>query len=359
MLLKTGQCFTNELELNANQVVIAEVFNDCNGDPHAPGAQLAKCSDIPAAPVLQLAGQVLSLSTGGSVTLPDQDTDAQALSISGNVISLTNGGSVTLPTTAAPVPQVLSLAGNTVTLSGGGGSVTIPDLDTQDLSISGNVISLTNGGSITLPAAAVQDPYATPAQTVAGTATALIVNPADLYARENIPAQTGLSNDVTAIPAPAANQSPWGVNQLGETLHYAPGLGWRIVANLTQAEATAPVGNLPAGTVHTLVTLVAPRAGKISLHGYSASYVDNADPNHTIVACHVRKNGAVVGLNGATMLRDNTLATGTGNRLYQAYGASGVTTVAAGDTLTFTLVSTISAFTSSGENAKLAYQYEA
>lgn len=95
-------------------------------------------------------------------------------------------------------------------------------------------------------------PFATPAQTIAGTSTTTIVNPADLYARENIPAQTGLSNNVTAIPAPTASQSVWGVNLLGETLHYAPGLGWQIVKplaviNIGSVQGVGP-HFAPAGT---------------------------------------------------------------------------------------------------------------
>lgn len=58
---------------------------------------------------------------------------------------------------AAPAAQALTLVGQTLVLSGGGGSVTLPDLDTQDLSIVGNVISLTGGGSVTLPVAPVAD----------------------------------------------------------------------------------------------------------------------------------------------------------------------------------------------------------
>jgi hypothetical protein len=123
----------------------------------------------------------------------------------------------------------------------------------------------------TLPAAPVagpaQDPYATPAQTVAGTATALIVNPADLVARENIPAQTGLSNDVSAIPAPAANQSPWGVNLLGETLHYAPGLGWQIVDKKYGYSEQGPI----ADTSMLLIPLTMPRAGFITVSAFASS----------------------------------------------------------------------------------------
>jgi hypothetical protein len=159
MLLKTGQCFTEELKLNCPTIV------DCVtslplGNAATAGVTKVLGSDglfhiipPPVAPTPQtisLTGQTLTLSAGGgTVTLPDQDT--QDLSIVGNIISLTNGGSVVLPTSAAPIPQVLSVAGQVLALSGGGGSVLLPDLDTQDLSLVGNVLSLTNGGSVTLP----------------------------------------------------------------------------------------------------------------------------------------------------------------------------------------------------------------
>jgi hypothetical protein len=122
-----------------------------------------------------------------------------------------------------------------------------------------------------LPAAPVvgpvQDPYATPAETIAGTATALIVNPADLVARENIPAQTGLSNNVSAIPAPAANQSPWGQNLLGETLHYAPGLGWKIVDDRYGAFVPCAGGVALANNAFNpaVSSFTAPRAGVITV----------------------------------------------------------------------------------------------
>jgi hypothetical protein len=282
-LLKTGACFTNELKLTPNKVEIAKTFKDCSGAALVPDTMLATCADLPAPQVLSVSGDTLTLSGGGgSVTLPD----TQDLSISGNVISLTNGGSVTLPTTAAPTPQVLSVSGDTLTLSGGGGSVTLPD--TQDLSISGNVLSLTNGGSVTLPAAtaptlsvsgsnlsisggntvvlpAASVTFATPAETVAGTSTTLAVNPADLFARENIAAQTGVSNDLAAIPAPTAGQSNWAVNLLGETLHYEPGVGWKLVANAYYKPYQQTIfPSIPGGVTVTASDTV-PRAGRLLL----------------------------------------------------------------------------------------------
>jgi hypothetical protein len=55
------------------------------------------------------------------------DTDAQQLSLSGSTLSLSNGGSVTLPdANATNELQTLSLNGSTISLSNGGGSVTVP-----------------------------------------------------------------------------------------------------------------------------------------------------------------------------------------------------------------------------------------
>lgn len=238
MLLKTGQCFTNELELNANQVVIAEVFNDCNGDPHAPGAQLAKCSDIPGA-------------------------------------------------------QTLILSGQDLTLSGGGGTVTLPDSDAQAISISGNVISLTNGGSVTLPAAVAGPAFATPAQAQTGTSATLMINPADLYARENIAAQTGVSNDLAAIPAPGPGQSPWATNQLGERLHYMPNVGWLMVNNGHVIEL--PITPTTLTTVPIVVaSAVMPRAGVIDIVSSLGVTYDIAQTTNVEIQTTVQINGAPV-----------------------------------------------------------------
>jgi hypothetical protein len=127
--------------------------------------------------------------------------------------------------------------------------------------------------------------FATPAQTIAGTATNLIVNPADLYARENIAAQTGLSNNLASIPAPAANQSNWGVNLLGETLHYMPGVGWKIVADLkgfTQAAYT----QIPINTLNNSLNIITPRAGRLTVSAYISALLNGtpAIPKSVFVA---------------------------------------------------------------------------
>ena len=105
-----------------------------------------------------------------------------------------------------PPAQTLSLSGQTLSLSGGGGTVTIPDLDTQDLSISGNVISLTNGGSVTLPTVAPQT------LSISGQSLALSgSNSVTIPATTSLPASsiTGFCTEVQSCLAtatiPAAN----------------------------------------------------------------------------------------------------------------------------------------------------------
>lgn len=116
-------------------------------------------------------------------------------------------------------------------------------------------------------------PFATPAQTIAGTSTTLAVNPADLYARENIAAQTGLGLVLSAIPAPTASQSNWGVNTLGETLHYAPGVGWKIIDDKYGEYASVSLGGYNGGATITVVR-TAPRTGILSVS--CSAYTDGA-----------------------------------------------------------------------------------
>lgn len=87
----------------------------------------------------------------------DPTNEFQQLSLSGNVISLSNnGGSVTIPDMSATNElQTLTISGNVVSLSNGGGSVTLPPgsgTDAQTLSISGTNLSISNGNTVALPA---------------------------------------------------------------------------------------------------------------------------------------------------------------------------------------------------------------
>lgn len=138
---------------------------------------------------LSLSGNTLSLTDGGSVTIPQgtayndadvkrrltslegkADNDKQTLSFDNNTrsLSISNGNSVTIPSDK----QTISKNGNKIVLSNGGGEVDIPtatpyndadikrrldvleekpDNDRQILSVSGKTISISNGNSIDIP----------------------------------------------------------------------------------------------------------------------------------------------------------------------------------------------------------------
>lgn len=164
-------------DLGASQILsvpyalYAEVAGSVDGDNDGdPGNELQ---------TLSLSGTQLSLSNGGgSVTLPTGTTytAGTGISISGNIITNT-GDADSSPTNEL---QTLGLAGTLLSLSNGGGSVTLPTGTTytagpgigisgnvisntgdnddsptneiQQMSISGNQLSLNNGGNtVTLP----------------------------------------------------------------------------------------------------------------------------------------------------------------------------------------------------------------
>lgn len=138
---------------------------------------------------LSLSGNTLSLTDGGSVTLPQgtayndtdvkrrltalegkADNDKQTLTFDNNTrrLSISNGNNVTIPNDK----QTISKNGNKIVLSNGGGEVDIPtatpyndadikrrlgvlegkpDNDKQTLSISNNRLTISNGNSVDLP----------------------------------------------------------------------------------------------------------------------------------------------------------------------------------------------------------------
>jgi predicted TIM-barrel enzyme len=107
---------------------------------------------------LSISGHTISLTNGGSVTVPDD----QVISIIDHTISLTNGGSVTVPdnNTQLSTEEVQDIMGNNTWIDGNNTTVIYDDVagtlkidatGDQALSIIGHTISLTNGGSVTVP----------------------------------------------------------------------------------------------------------------------------------------------------------------------------------------------------------------
>ncbi|MBL7828451.1 MAG: tail fiber domain-containing protein [Saprospiraceae bacterium] len=99
--------------------------------------------------------QLLSVPYALYAQQSGSDQDQQTLSLSGNQLSISNGNSVTVDGSATNEIQNISIAGNVISLSNGGGSITLPPstgTDAQSLSISGNQLSISNGNTVSLPA---------------------------------------------------------------------------------------------------------------------------------------------------------------------------------------------------------------
>jgi hypothetical protein len=84
-------------------------------------------------------------STGDGDT--DPTNELQELSLSGNLLTISGGNSVSLPSSSDN--QTLSIVGTTLTISNGN-SVVIPDA--QTLSLSGTSLSISNGNTVSIPA---------------------------------------------------------------------------------------------------------------------------------------------------------------------------------------------------------------
>lgn len=100
----------------------------------------------------------ISVASGSDTT-----NSSMSFNTSSGVLTLTDSASNTTTVdldgrflTSQTDSQALSISGQTLSLSNGG-SVTLPDADTQDLSISGRSVSLTNGGSVSIPASSSND----------------------------------------------------------------------------------------------------------------------------------------------------------------------------------------------------------
>jgi hypothetical protein len=175
-----------------------------------------------------------------------------------------------------------------------------------------------------VPPPSTSPSFATPAQTIAGMATDLIVNPADLYARENIAAQTGLGLVLSAIPAPTASQSSWGVNTLGETLHYAPGLGWKIVADYLEVDGKWPDQPAVTNPGATQGTYIAPRSGTI--HATQWCFSTSAGNLNSSVRVYILVNG---------IAKTENLSSSTVNGQGMSVSCASTFKVVAGDVITF------------------------
>jgi hypothetical protein len=327
MTILHSQCLPTELVKTANAVAI----NSVSG------------------PVTGVVAPTSAPATGASVWYIDTSTSPDNLYYwNGSVWTLVGDGTGS----SALITQDESVAlGSTTTMNFAGGgvtatyaagvtTVTVPSatsLAFQDEGValaSTSTVNFAGAGVVATNAAGVttvtipggSGTFATNAEAQAGTSTALLINPANLYSRENIAAQTGVSNVVASLAAPTASQSNWAVNLLGETLHYAPGLGWKIVANkYTQTIVGATNAAVSSGGTLALATYVAPRAGTISASFSSNTVSSGATPAF---------NNMTLNQNALTRSEQITQA-GTSGGVGMAATVSATFPVVAGDVLNF------------------------
>jgi hypothetical protein len=282
MTILHSQCLPTELVKTANAVAINSVSGPVTGVVAPTSAPATGASvwyiDTATTPdnLYYWNGSVWALTgdgTGSSALLTQDESVAlgstTTMNFAGGGVTATYAAGVT--TVTVPSATVLDFQDEGVALSA-----------TSTVNFAGAGVVATNAAgvtTVTIPGGA--GTFATNAEAQAGTSTALMVNPANLYARENIAAQTGLGLVLASIPAPTAAQSNWGTNTLGETLHYMPNVGWKIVAdryNVTQNTTTTA---LPNATIVSIQNIVAPRAGVVDI---------------TAVAHHRASGSAITGL---------------------------------------------------------------
>jgi hypothetical protein len=228
--------------------------------------------------------------------------------------------------------------------------------------------TLVLGSDAQFHALAGQDPYATAAQSQAGTSLNTIINPADLFARENIPISFTATNQVSTTAAPLAGESYLRRNSLNEVYRWIPSGGfpypphWELIASgfsATTGTPTTSVPNTPAGTVATIATLTVPRSGTISLSGRTSFFAGNpAVGVITQTAAHIRKNGVVVAAGAGSGTSQAADAVGDPVHYFGFNPSIASLTVTANDVLTLTIVSTTQPITPNvGDPTNLTYVY--
>ncbi len=167
---------TNELNSSVGFSGTTLTVTDAGG---AKTTSLASLLDNTDSQNLSLSGNTLSIAGGNSVTLPagsasndnDSTNEIQSLTLSGNTLSISDGNSVTLASGSVnhdndstnELNSSVGFSGTTLTVTDAGGAKTtslaslLDNTDSQNLSLSGNTLSIAGGNSVTLPAGSISN----------------------------------------------------------------------------------------------------------------------------------------------------------------------------------------------------------
>ncbi len=247
----------------------------------------------------------LYAAKAGDTGTVDNDTDPtnefQQLSLSGNTISLSNGGgSVILPPSVGTDSQILTLAGNTLGISNGN-TVTLPaEVDgsitneIQQLSLSNGVVSLTGGGNVTLPDASPTNEIQT--LSINGNAISLSPNGGTV----NLPPVLDASptNEIQEL---SINGNVISLSNNGGSVTLPPTQGsdpqTLILAGNALSISNGNTVNLPAevdGSVTNEIQQLSLANGVVSLTGGGNVVLPDASPTNEIQELSI--NGDVISL---------------------------------------------------------------
>jgi hypothetical protein len=98
------------ISISSGAISVNNLAGDVSGAPNA--TTVGKIQGTSVSTTAPSSGQVLKYN--GTAYAPAADNDAQSLSISGTTLSLTNGGSVTLPSTTYTAGTGISISGTTI-----------------------------------------------------------------------------------------------------------------------------------------------------------------------------------------------------------------------------------------------------
>jgi hypothetical protein len=141
--------YIQDLSLSGNTLSLS-------GD--ATSVSLAPYLDNTDAQTLNFTSPSLTISGGNAVNLSAINTDGQTLTFSSPNLSISGGNTVDLSTLAGASNQTLTFTSPTISISGGNSvNLSAINTDNQDLSLSGNTLSLTNDATTVSLAGYIQD----------------------------------------------------------------------------------------------------------------------------------------------------------------------------------------------------------